>query len=454
MTRESRSWFGTDGIRGLANVEPMTPDFAVRLGRALAVRLARETAHRPLVVVGRDTRRSGPMLEGALAAGLASAGADVLLLGVVPTPTVAFVTRVRDADAGIVVSASHNPFADNGIKIFDRAGFKLPDDVEAEIEAALRDGTPAPQPTGAALGAITRDDGASEQYLDFLLRTLPAGFSLQGRRIVFDGAHGAAHAMGPRLLHHLGAEVIELGTAPDGCNINVACGATHVDAACDRVRASQADLGIVVDGDADRLVLVDEAGAALDGDDYLGILASQRAGRIGDCVVGTVMSNLGLELALRERGLALVRSAVGDRYVLEEMRRTGARLGGEPSGHLILLDHATTGDALLAAVQMLLVLHECGRSLGDLRGVVRKLPQVLLNVRVRQRVDPHSVPRLNDAIAAAGAALDGRGRVLVRSSGTEPLIRIMVEGEDEAEVSRQAQLLAACINAELGAGGS
>ncbi len=454
MTRESRSWFGTDGIRGLANVEPMTPDFAVRLGRALAVRLGRETNDRPLVAVGRDTRRSGPMLEGALAAGLASAGADVLLLGVVPTPTVAFVTRVRDADAGIVVSASHNPFADNGIKIFDRAGFKLPDDVEAEIEAALRQGNPAPQPTGAALGAITRDDTASELYLDFLRRTLPAGFSLQGRRIVFDGAHGAAHAMGPRLLRDLGAEVIELGTAPDGCNINVACGATHVDAACDRVRAGQADLGIVVDGDADRLVLIDEAGVALDGDDYLGIVASQRAERIGDCVVGTVMSNLGLELALRERGLGLVRAAVGDRYVLEEMRRTGARLGGEPSGHLILLDHATTGDALLAAVQMLLVLHECGRSLGDLRGVVRKLPQVLLNVRVRQRVDPHSVPRLSDAIAAAGAALDGRGRVLVRSSGTEPLIRIMVEGEDEAEVSHQAQLLAACINAELGAGGS
>lgn len=454
MSTMERSWFGTDGIRGLANVAPMTPDFALHLGRALAMRLARDRVEgRPHVLIGCDTRRSGPMLEGALAAGLASAGTDVTRLGVVPTPTVAFLTRARGADAGIVVSASHNPFADNGIKIFDGAGFKLSDSIEAEIEQALREALPAPQPTGVALGAICDAATAGDDYVEFLLRTLPAGFSLAGKRVVFDGAHGAAHRVGPQLLRRLAAEVIELGTMPDGCNINAGCGATHVEAACELVRRSGASLGIVVDGDADRLVLVDESGAALDGDDYLGIVAAQHGSRAGDCIVGTVMSNLGLEIALRAQGIDLVRAAVGDRYVLEAMRRTGARLGGEPSGHLILLDHATTGDALLAAAQMLLILHESGSSLAELRRVVRKLPQVLVNVRVQQRRNPADVPALRDAIAAVTRTLDGRGRVLVRTSGTEPLVRIMVEGEDETEVRQHAEALAARVAAELSAPG-
>jgi len=455
-----RRWFGTDGIRGAANAEPMTPEFVLRLGQVFGARLhAEATNARPVVVVGRDTRISGGMLESALAAGLSSAGVDVLLAGVVPTPAVPVLVRERQAVAGIVVSASHNPFADNGIKIFDRDGYKLDDSVEAEIEAQLEslvstDGQREDRMVGlvsaGTIGRIASLDDADARYLAFLRASLTVPLSLVGCRIVIDAAHGAAYRVGPEILRGFGAEVVALGADPDGVNINDECGAVHPEFAAERVRALGADLGLVLDGDADRLILIDENGLSLDGDEFLAIVAAHRPDWIGSEVVGTVMSNIGLEIALRERGISLARAAVGDRYVLERMRAAGGRVGGEPSGHLIFLDAATTGDALLAALRMLTIMSETGQPLSSLREAMTRAPQIIVNVRVARRVALETVPAVVEVLADVGRLVDGRGRVLVRFSGTEPLVRVMVEGPDAAETCTLAERIATVVRAELG----
>jgi phosphoglucosamine mutase len=449
----TRQLFGTDGVRGVANLEPMTPEIALRLGQALAQRCQSGGA-RPRIVIGRDTRLSGDMLEAALVAGITSMGADVLLAGVLPTPAIAFLTRSLPADAGVVVSASHNPFPDNGIKLFAATGFKLPDAVEHAIEQLVLNGDrEAPRPTAAAVGRGVRLDDAAERYLHHLGGVVPAGLRLDGLRVVLDCAHGAAHRVGPAIFRGLGADVVAIGIEPDGTNINAGCGAVHPKRLQDAVRAAQAQLGVALDGDADRAMLVDEAGAVVDGDQMLAMFATDMLARgtlHGSTVVATVMSNLGLEIALRERGVRLARTAVGDRYVVEEMQRGGFNLGGEQSGHLILLDHGTTGDGLAAGLMAASLLVARQRPLGELTDVMTKLPQVLLNVRLARREDLDTIPAVRQAIEAVRVALHDRGRVLVRYSGTEPLVRVMVEGEDAARTEAYAHDIAATIQRHLG----
>lgn len=448
-----RQLFGTDGVRGVANLEPMTPESALRLGQALAQRCQSGSA-RPRIVIGRDTRLSGDMLEAALVAGITSMGADVLLAGVLPTPAIAFLTRSLPADAGVVVSASHNPFPDNGIKIFAATGFKLPAAVEHAIEQLVLNGeSEAQRPTAAAVGRTVRFDDAAERYLRHLGGAVPPGLRLDGLRVVLDCAHGAAHRVGPAIFRGLGADVVAIGIEPDGTNINAGCGAVHPNRLQDAVRATQAQLGVALDGDADRVMLVDDAGEVVDGDEMLAMFATDMLAHgtlRGSTVVATVMSNLGLEIALRERGVRLVRTAVGDRYVVEEMQRGGYNLGGEQSGHLILLDHGTTGDGLVSGLTAARLMVARQRSLGDLKHVMSKLPQVLLNVRVARRNDLDAIPAVRQAIEAVRVALHDRGRVLVRYSGTEPLVRVMVEGEDAARVEAHAQDIAAAIRHHLG----
>ena len=427
-----RGLFGTDGIRGTANRHPMTAEVALRLGQA-AGRLFRRGAFPHRVVIGKDTRLSGYMLEAALEAGFTSAGMSVLLTGPMPTPAVAFLTRSLRADLGVMISASHNPFEDNGIKLFGPDGYKLSDALESEIEAIIatpeRDGSAAPQ----ALGRAQRIDDARGRYIESLKASFPKGLTLTGLKIVVDCAHGAAYHIAPDLLWELGAEVVRLGTAPNGLNINLECGSTHPQALRDTVLREGADLGLALDGDADRLVMVDERGTVIDGDQVLALIASSwRAGdRLrGGAVVATLMSNLGLEIFLREQGLALTRTQVGDRYVVERMRETGCNVGGEQSGHVVLSDFATTGDGMLAALQVLAVLRQRERPLSETGRPFTPLPQRLRNVRVASRMDLGAEP-VAGIIAAAERRLDGTGRLLVRASGTEPLIRVMVEAEDE-----------------------
>jgi phosphoglucosamine mutase len=443
----SRRLFGTDGVRGVANVEPMTPETVTRLGRAAATLCARQGVRR--MVIGRDTRLSGTMLEAALAAGVAAAGADVLLAGEIPTPAVAVLAR-HEAAAGAVVSASHNPFADNGVKFFGADGFKLSDQSERDIEEQMGALRAAP-PTGTAIGRICPLADAASRYKQFLFESLPKGFKLDGMRVVIDCANGAAHGVGPELFEQLGADVVALANAPDGVNINRDCGALHPEHVQAAVRDHGAELGIALDGDADRVMLVDRQGALVDGDEILAILveSQRRRGAPPAVVVGTVMSNLGLEIALRERGVQLLRAAVGDRYVVDEMRRAGALLGGEASGHIVMLEKHSTGDGLLAALAVCREMRECKRDLAALRGVMSRFPQVLLNVRVTGRRELAEIAPLQKAIAGVERALDGRGRVLVRFSGTEPLVRVMVEGEDERSVRRHAAAIAAVIEREL-----
>ena len=454
----ARHLFGTDGIRGVANVEPLTPETVLALGRALARAFGSanpSSGQRPRVVIGRDTRLSGGMLEAALTAGLSAAGIDVCLAGVLPTPAIALLTRTLPADAGVVVSASHNLFADNGLKVFDATGFKLPDAVEQTIEQRLHNPEAVAAVTGAAVGGVAAVDRAAERYVEHLCRVMPAGVRLDGLRVVIDCAHGAAHRVGPEVFRALGADVTALGVAPDGRNINAGCGATHPQPLQEAVRAAQAHLGVALDGDADRLILVDESGTVVDGDEALAIFAvdmTARGALKGDTVVATVMSNLGLEVALRERGVRLARTAVGDRYVVEAMRRGGFNLGGEQSGHLVLLDHSTTGDGLLAALALAALLVTRQRPLSDMKRVMTKLPQVLRNVRVARRADLEGIPAVRRCLDAVRGALHDRGRVLVRYSGTEPLVRVMVEGEDAAGVARYAEEIAAAIELAVGTG--
>jgi phosphoglucosamine mutase len=426
----SRRLFGTDGVRGRANDDPMTPETALRLGQA-AGRFFQNGGHAHRVVIGKDTRRSGYMLENAMCAGFTSVGMDVFLVGPVPTPAVGFLTRSIRADLGVMISASHNPFQDNGIKFFGPDGFKLSDPAEEAIEGLL-DGPPAlAEPS--RIGRATRIDDVRGRYMEFVKTTFPRGLRLDGLKIVVDCANGAAYRTAPDVLWELGAEVVRLGVAPDGFNINAGCGSTHPEAAAAAVRAHGADLGISLDGDADRVAILDETGALADGDQIMALIAGRWAaeGRLArDTLVATVMSNLGLERHLAAQGLRLLRTAVGDRYVVEAMRAGGYNLGGEQSGHIVMTDFVTTGDGLIAALQVLSAMVETGRPASALARVFAPLPQVLQNVRYRKGAAPLDQASVVAAIAAGEARIRGRGRLVIRKSGTEPLVRIMGECDD------------------------
>ncbi len=432
----ARTLFGTDGIRGLAGRHPMTPEVAMRLGMALvwqARQRAPRSGHVPRIVVGKDTRLSGYLFETALASGVCAMGGKVLLVGPLPTPAVAHLTVSMRADAGVVVSASHNPFEDNGIKVFGPDGFKLPDEAEEALESlmdseALREH----RPQGAGIGRAERLDDAPGRYVAFVKGTFPADLTLEGVRLVVDAAHGAAYRVAPLVFEELGAEVVALGNAPDGRNINDGVGALHPEHAAEVVRASGAHMGVALDGDADRLVVVDEHGDVVDGDAVMALLARQmlREGKLAKgTLVATVMSNLGLERAMREAGGRLVRCQVGDRYVVETLRAGGYRFGGEASGHLVFLEHATTGDGLVAALQLLAVMCRCRAPLSSLASAaMERVPQLLRSERFDARKPLEHMEATQRAIEEAEAALGDSGRVLVRWSGTEPKLRVMVEG--------------------------
>ncbi len=435
-----RKLFGTDGIRGTANTEPMTAEIAMKVATA-AGRYFTRGRHGGRVVIGKDTRLSGYMLEPAMTAGFVSIGMDVMLVGPLPTPAIAMLTRSLRADLGVVISASHNPYADNGIKLFGPDGCKLSDEIELAIERDLddRSGLAAPD----QLGRAKRIDDAAGRYIEFVKATFPKGLRLGDLRIVVDCANGAAYKVAPTVLWELGAEVIPIGVNPDGFNINKDCGATHPHALQEQVRTYRADLGIALDGDADRLLMIDENGQIIDGDQVMALIATSwhRAGRLkGGGVVGTVMSNLGLERYLQGHSLRLARAPVGDRYVFEMMREHNFNVGGEQSGHIILSDYATTGDGLIAALQMLAVLVQSNRRASEVCRVFEPMPQLLRNVRINGGM-PLESARVKEAIRDAEAMLGPQGRILVRKSGTEPLIRVMVEGEDRTLISRIADTL-------------
>lgn len=422
--------FGTDGVRGVANKD-LTPELAYKLGRAGAHVLAGGNVPKRLVV-GRDTRVSGDMLEAALAAGICSTGVDVLTVGVIPTPAIALLTRELNAAGGVVISASHNPVEDNGIKFFGPSGYKLPDDKEQQIEQLLADtSTQLPSPVGASVGRIQRVTDADDRYIDFLKGTVSG--DLSGLKIVVDCANGAAYRVAPRVLEELGARVIPIFNTPDGVNINAGCGSTHPEKLQDAVVHHGADLGLAHDGDADRLIAVDHRGNLVDGDQIMVICARhlKAQNRLPqNTVVVTVMSNLGLHLAMREAGIEVLQTKVGDRYVLEELLNSGAILGGEQSGHILFLDHSPTGDGVLTALQLLTVIKSTGRNLAELAGQMERLPQLLENVRVADKHQVMTSPALKESIAQMEKRLAGQGRVLVRPSGTESLVRVMAEGRD------------------------
>lgn len=429
----SRKLFGTDGVRGRANSHPMTAEMALRLGAAAGRYFRGDGTNGHRVVIGKDTRLSGYMLENALTAGLTSTGMNVLLLGPVPTPAVGYLTRSMRADVGIMISASHNPAEDNGIKFFGPDGFKLSDEAEAEIEAILSAEIPLAAP--AQIGRAKRIDDGRGRYVEYAKTTFPQGQRLDGLKVVIDCANGAAYRAAPEVLWELGAEVIPLGVDPDGFNINDGVGSTHPQAAAAAVLEHGAHLGISLDGDADRVMIIDETGAVADGDQIMALLAGRwaDAGRLrGGALVATVMSNLGLERFLTGRGLRLERTAVGDRYVVERMRGAGFNLGGEQSGHIVMTDYATTGDGLIAGLQFLAALADSGRRASELVRQFTPVPQMLKNVRYKAGADPLSAEAVRAEIAAAEARLAQSGRVLIRKSGTEPLIRVMAEAEDEA----------------------
>ena len=449
----TRKLFGTDGIRGEANIHPMTAEVALQLGRALAY-VINYGPRRSRIVVGKDTRLSGYLLEYAITAGICSMGVDALLLGPMPTPGIAYITHSMRADAGVVISASHNPFQDNGIKFFKGDGFKLPDELEAHIESLLSQPEfEETRPTGTDIGQAVRLDDARGRYISYLKSTFPKELVLDGLKIVVDCAHGATYRVAPEVLEELGAEIIPIGVRPNGRNINRLCGATHPEGMARLVARYQADLGIAFDGDGDRCIMVDHTGREVDGDHIMAICAldmSRRQTLKRKTVVATVMSNLGLEMALKKHGLKLMRTQVGDRYVLEAMLRGGYNLGGEQSGHLVFLNHSTTGDGILTALRLLSVMIREQQPLAELARCMEVYPQVLLNLRVKQKQDLSRVPQAHKAIQAAEKRLKGWGRLLVRFSGTEPLLRVMVEGEKSAEIQEVAQELVqsldTCLN--------
>ena len=436
--------FGTDGVRGVANVYPMTTEIAMQLGRAIAF-IVKNRVRGNTIVIGKDTRLSGYMLENALAAGICSMGVNVQLVGPLPTPGIAFITTSMRADAGVVISASHNPFQDNGIKIFSADGFKLPDEVEADIEdlifsqkmAALR-------PVAEEVGRASRIDDAAGRYIVALKNTFPKNYVLDDFHIVLDCAHGATYKVAPHVFAELGARVTCIGCEPDGTNINAGCGALHPEVMAARVQQLGADIGLALDGDGDRLIVCDEHGRIVDGDHIMAICASELLHRRKlkkKTLVATVMSNMGLEQAMVAMGGQMVRTQVGDRYVVEAMRARGYNFGGEQSGHLVFLDYNTTGDGTLAALQLLAIMIRKRKPLSELAAIMTTYPQILENVRMAVRIAPEQIPGFPEALRACEQRLGSRGRILVRPSGTEPVIRVMTEGEDEAEIAAMAHEL-------------
>jgi phosphoglucosamine mutase len=440
----TRRFFGTDGVRGRVGDHPMTVDFALQLASAAARVLVPEGG---TVLIGKDTRLSGYMFESALEAGFVAAGVDVMLIGPLPTPGIAYMTRRFGCDFGVVISASHNLYDDNGIKIFDADGAKLSDELEERIEAELE--KPPITRTSRSLGRATRVDKSRTHYQEFCASTLPAGVDLSGLKIVIDCANGAAYKVGPRVLADLGAEIVPIGCSPNGRNINDGCGSTSPELLQLTVPGVRANVGVALDGDGDRLVMVDHLGRIVDGDQLLYIIASARHGdgTLRGPVVGTLMSNFGLELALRERAIEFQRAQVGDRYVLQRLRESGGVLGGETSGHILCLDKTTTGDALVSALQVLAVMKQGGRTLAELSAGMRKFPQVLLNVKTARRFDPKAVPSVQEAVIRVESQLGGDGRVVLRASGTEPVIRVMVEAREEAAARAGADQIAAAVRA-------
>jgi len=445
-----RKYFGTDGIRGKVGEYPITPEFVLKLGWAVGKTLCKEG--RGKVVIGKDTRISGYMFESVLEAGLSAAGVDTLLLGPIPTPAIAYITRTLHADAGIVISASHNPFYDNGIKFFSADGTKLPDEVELEIEAMLDE----PMTTVASdqLGKAERVTDARGRYIEFCKSTVPSSVDLKGMKIVVDCAHGATYQVAPNVFDEIGAEVITLGVDPNGLNINQGVGSTKPDGMREAVLSHGADVGIGLDGDGDRLIMVDELGEIVDGDEILYIIARDRLSRnaLRGGVVGTQMSNLGMEVALRNEGVDFYRSKVGDRYVMEMLQSTNSMIGGEGSGHIICLDCISTGDGTISALQVLSAMRKAGKSLHELKSGMSKFPQSLINVKMSRSIDPTSDDKIKQAIKAVEDELGDEGRVLLRLSGTEPLVRVMVEGREATQVDMLARRLALVVE-EVTSGG-
>lgn len=446
----TRKLFGTDGVRGRANSHPMTAEMALRLGAAAGRYFRTDGANGHRVVIGKDTRLSGYMLENALTAGLTSTGMNVLLFGPVPTPAVGFLTRSMRADLGIMISASHNPAEDNGIKFFGPDGFKLSDEAEAKIEAIVGGEIAPSEPQN--IGRARRIEDGRGRYQEYAKTTFPRGLSLRGLKVVVDCANGAAYRAAPEVLWELGAEVIPVGVAPDGHNINKGCGSTDTRACVETVIAHQADLGISLDGDADRVMLIDETGTVADGDQIMALFAARWAaeGRLKDgTLVASVMSNLGLERFLAAKGLRLERAPVGDRYVVERMREGGWNLGGEQSGHIVMTDYATTGDGLIASLQFLAAMVETGRPASGLVESFDRVPQLLKNVRYAAGAEPLMAPRVQNLIAEAEVRLNGKGRLLIRKSGTEPLVRVMAECEDEALLVQVVDEIVAAVEAAV-----
>jgi phosphoglucosamine mutase len=446
--------FGTDGVRGRANFHPMTAEMALALGQAIAHVFQPVGGERTRIIIGKDTRLSGYLFENALVAGITSMGVDAIQVGPMPTPGMAFLTTDMRCHAGVMISASHNPYQDNGIKFFSSDGFKLPDAVEDQIEALIDSrelSTLCADPE--VIGSAKRIDDAQGRYVVFLKKTFPIDLSLDGLRVVLDCANGAAYRVGPTVLEELGAEVFSLGVSPDGRNINDGCGSLYPDKVAAKVRELRADVGIALDGDGDRCLLVGSKGDLIDGDALIALLARDLVARNalrGGKVVGTVMSNLGLERSLERIEVGLLRAPVGDRYVVEAMRNGQYNLGGEPSGHIVLLDHNTTGDGLITALQALAIMRTTGRCLSELTADFERFPQVLVNVQVAEKKPIESLTRVGDVVAKVEDELAGRGRVLIRYSGTEPLARVMIEGEDERRVSEFAHDIASELKRELG----
>ena len=443
-----RKLFGTDGVRGVANTYPMTTEIAMQIGRAIAY-LVKDMKHDHRIVIGKDTRLSGYMIENALASGICSMGVNVLLVGPLPTPGIAFITTGMRADAGVVISASHNPFQDNGIKIFSREGFKLPDEEEARIEDLIfSTKMDALRPVADEVGKAFRLDDAKGRYIVFLKNTYPKRFTLDGIHIVLDCAHGATYAVAPHVFEELGAKVTTFGVSPDGKNINHECGALYPQIMADMVKTSGADLGIALDGDGDRVIIADEHGEIVDGDKIMAICAAEmlERGKLSqNTLVATVMSNMGLEVAMERMGGRLVRTQVGDRYVVEEMRRNDYNFGGEQSGHLVFLKHNTTGDGILAALQLLVAMKKTEKPISELSKIMERFPQVLKNVTTRKKVALDQISGFAAKVAAMEKELGNKGRILVRPSGTEPVIRVMVEGENEDQIENIANELCEVI---------
>ncbi|MFZ3064053.1 MAG: phosphoglucosamine mutase [Nitrospirota bacterium] len=448
-----RKLFGTDGIRGVANIEPMTGEMAMKLGRAAAYIFKNKTG-RHRIVIGKDTRLSGYMLESALTSGICSMGVDVLLIGPLPTPGIAFITRALRADAGVVISASHNPYEDNGIKFFSEDGFKLPDDLELEIEKLIFSGKiDSIRPTAKDMGKAYRINDAEGRYIEFAKNSIPKGMDFEGVKIVLDCANGAAYKVAPMMLRELGAEVAAIGVEPSGMNINDGCGSLYPKKLQELVLEKKADIGVAYDGDADRAIFSDELGREVNGDQIMAMCAIEmkKQGRLkNNILVTTVMSNMGLDIAMKEAGINVIKTKVGDRYVLEEMVKKDCNLGGEQSGHIIHLDYNTTGDGVITTLQILALMNNTKKRLSELSSCMTIFPQVLLNVRVKEKKEFSLIPEVSKAIEDCEKKLKDRGRILVRYSGTEPLARVMIEGENEGKIKTMAEEIAGTIKEAIG----